>query len=54
MIIRLIAKFLTVLNSNTKPFQVGARVAFGLLLALLPASGAAPDAVKLSSSGPAW
>lgn len=38
MIIRLIAKLLTVLNSNTKPFQVGAGIAFGLLLALLPAA----------------
>ena len=38
MIIRLIAKFLAVLNSNTKPFQVGAGIAFGLLLALLPAA----------------
>ena len=36
MIIRLIAKLLAVLNSNTKPFQVGAGIAFGLLLALLP------------------
>ena len=38
MIIRLIAKLLAVLNSNTKPFQVGAGIAFGLLLALLPAA----------------
>ena len=38
MIIRLVAKLLAVLNSNTKPFQVGAGIEFGLLLALLPAA----------------
>jgi uncharacterized protein (TIGR03546 family) len=38
MIIKLIAKLLAVLNSNTKPFQVGAGIALGLLLALLPAA----------------
>ena len=36
MIIRLIAKVIAVMNSNTKTFQIGAAVAFGLLLALLP------------------
>jgi uncharacterized protein (TIGR03546 family) len=36
MIIRFIAKLLAVLNSNKKPFQVGAGIAFGLLLALVP------------------
>ena len=38
MILRLVAKVLTVLNSNTRPFQIGAAVALGLLLALLPAA----------------
>ena len=38
MIIRLVAKFIAVLNSNTKPLQVGAAIACGLLLALLPAA----------------
>ena len=38
MLIRLVAKVLAALNSNTRPFQVGAGVACGLLLALLPAS----------------
>ena len=38
MIVRLIAKVLAVLNSNTRPVQVGAAVACGLLLALLPAA----------------
>ncbi len=38
MIIRLVAKLLAVLNSNAKPFQVGAGIACGLLLALLPAA----------------
>ena len=36
MIIRFIAKLLAVLNSNKTPFQVGAGIAFGLLLALVP------------------
>lgn len=38
MIIKLIAKLITVMNSNTRPFQIGAGIAFGLLLALLPSS----------------
>ena len=38
MIIRFIAKLLALLNSNRKPFQIGAGIACGLLLALLPAA----------------
>jgi uncharacterized protein (TIGR03546 family) len=38
MILKLIAKVLAALNSNARPFQIGAGVAFGLLLALLPAT----------------
>ena len=38
MILKLIAKVIAALNSNTRPVQIGAAVSFGLLLALLPAT----------------
>jgi len=38
VILRLIAKVIAVMNSNTRSFQVGAAVAFGLLLGLLPSN----------------
>ncbi len=47
MIIRFIAKLLALLNSNRKPFQIGAGIAFGLFLALLPAANLAFAAVVL-------
>ena len=36
MIIRFIARLIAILNSNTRPFEVGAGVAFGFALALVP------------------
>ena len=47
MMIRLVAKVLVVLNSNTRPLQIGAAVAIGLLLALLPAANLIFAAVVL-------
>ncbi|MFW5689753.1 MAG: TIGR03546 family protein [Spirochaetota bacterium] len=38
MIIRLIAKLLALLNSNSRAVEIGAAVAFGLWLAFVPAS----------------